>query len=129
MEEFDRRLEEADLVISHGGCTVLSAIRLGKVPVVMPRRKKYGEHVNDHQVQLVQALAEEGRVIPAYEPEDLPGAIGKAMEARGKRLEVGGERKQNRMLELVGKAIEELMKDVGGWRLEGRGSRGKGTGE
>ncbi len=73
--EFERLVAEASLIISHGGATVLEMVRLGKVPVVMPRRKKYGEHVNDHQLELVELLAFEGRVVPAWEPEDLPGAI------------------------------------------------------
>jgi UDP-N-acetylglucosamine transferase subunit ALG13 len=77
-EEFRQLMERASLVICHGGATSLEIIRTGKVPVVMPRRKKYGEIVNDHQVEFVQALAALGRIIPAMEPEDLPGAIVKA---------------------------------------------------
>lgn len=76
---------------------------------MMPRRKKYEEHIDDHQVELVQALAAEGRVIPAYEPEDLPGAIMEAMKRQ--RLEVGGSRREgvkSTLLELVERAIEEL---------------------
>jgi UDP-N-acetylglucosamine transferase subunit ALG13 len=111
MDEFMETLKEADLIVSHGGCgTLLSAVRLGKIPVVMPRRKKYGEHVNDHQVQLTEALAAEGLVIPAYEMEDLPGAIAKAMEMRGKRLEGKDRKNPSSMLELVGRAIEDLLK-------------------
>ena len=85
MDEFDWRLSSARLVICHGGCgTVLQAVRLGKVPVVMPRRKKYQEHVNDHQIQLVEVLASEGYVVPAYEPADLPGAIATAAYRHGR---------------------------------------------
>jgi UDP-N-acetylglucosamine transferase subunit ALG13 len=115
MDEFMRRLKEADLIISHGGCgTLLSAVRLGKIPVVMPRRKKYGEHVNDHQVQLTEALAAEGLVVPAYEPEDLPGAIAEAKRKNGLGIRgLRGKGEQNRMRSLVAQAIEELMKKRG----------------
>jgi UDP-N-acetylglucosamine transferase subunit ALG13 len=112
MDEFGRRVEEANLIISHGGCgTLLQAVRLGKVPVVMPRRKKYGEHINDHQVQLVKALAAEGFIIPAFEPKDLPGAIAKAMEENRRReaLGVRSDEIQSRMREMVAQAIEELI--------------------
>jgi UDP-N-acetylglucosamine transferase subunit ALG13 len=106
MEEFQKQMERADLIITHGGCgTLLSALRLGKVPVVMPRRKQYGEHVNDHQVQLVEALAAEGWVVPAYEPEGLEVAIAKAREC-GRR---NGPRPPSRMVALVGQAIDELI--------------------
>jgi UDP-N-acetylglucosamine transferase subunit ALG13 len=105
MDEFDWRLRSARLVISHGGCgTVLQAIRLGKVPVVMPRRKKHQEHVNDHQMQLVQVLASEGYVVPAYEAGELPGAIAAAMN----RGDPSPDRSPAPMLRLITDAIETI---------------------
>jgi UDP-N-acetylglucosamine transferase subunit ALG13 len=102
---FLKWMEKATLIICHGGCgTLLHSVRLRKVPVAMPRRKKYGEHVNDHQVQLVQALAAEGRVIPAYEPEDLPNAIA---EAR-RRATQPKPPQPSGMIELVAQAVTEL---------------------
>jgi len=107
MEEFEELLKHSDLIISHGGCTLMSIVRLGKIPVAMPRIKKYGEHVNDHQVQLVEALASEGRVIPAYEPGELPVAIEEAK--RRSESGVRSEEKKSPMLNLIAKAIQELM--------------------
>ena len=79
MDEFTKKVSEADLVICHAGAgTLLHVLHAGKVPVVMPRRKQYGELVDDHQVDLVQVLASEGRVIPVFEPDDLEKAITKA---------------------------------------------------
>jgi UDP-N-acetylglucosamine transferase subunit ALG13 len=105
LDEFQQCLEKADLIICHGGCTQITAIRLGKVPVVMPRRRKYSEHVNDHQVQLVHALASEGRIIPAYELEDLPAAIEEARRRNNQPVPPP----PSRMLSLVAQAIEELI--------------------
>jgi UDP-N-acetylglucosamine transferase subunit ALG13 len=105
MEEFEEQLKHSDLIISHGGCTLMSIVHLGKIPVAIPRRKKYGEHVNDHQMQLVEALASEGRIVPAYEPEDLPGAI----EVARRRNRQPVPPPPSRMLGLVSKAIEELI--------------------
>jgi UDP-N-acetylglucosamine transferase subunit ALG13 len=77
---FDCLLRDARIVISHGGCgTILSALRVGKIPVVMPRRASRVEHVNDHQFQLSEALAREGAVFLAVEPKDLPSAIDAAL--------------------------------------------------
>jgi len=106
VEEFCNYMERAELIICHGGCgTLLHALRLGKVPVAMPRRKKYNEHVNDHQVQLVQALSLEGKILVAYEPADLFKAVIEAREERQKPLSIP----LSRMRELVGVAIEELI--------------------
>jgi hypothetical protein len=49
--------------------------------------------------------AEEGRVIPTYEPEDLPGAIAEAR--RRNRQPVSPP--PSRMLDLVSNAIEDLI--------------------
>jgi UDP-N-acetylglucosamine transferase subunit ALG13 len=105
MDEFGQLMEGASLIICHGGCgTQLHAIRLGKIPVVMPRREKYGEHLNDHQMQLVEALAAENKIVPAYEPADLAPAIIEARE-RNKTPLVA---QASPMLSLVAQAIEEL---------------------
>ena len=73
-------------MVCHGGTTQLFAIRLGKVPIVMPRLKRFGEHINDHQVQLVRPWPRKGLVVPAYEPTDLATAITEARQRRGQSV-------------------------------------------
>jgi UDP-N-acetylglucosamine transferase subunit ALG13 len=105
MDTFRSTLEEADVIVSHGGCgTLLNAVRLGKKPVVMPRLKRYGEHVNDHQLQLVAALASEGKIVPAYDSSDLEHAITEAREF-AKPAEAA---QPAAMLKLLSQAIREL---------------------
>jgi UDP-N-acetylglucosamine transferase subunit ALG13 len=104
-DQFARLMGEAAVVVCHGGAGSLHhAFQAAKVPVVMPRRRKYRETLDD-QYELVRTLAREGRIIPAYEPEDLPEAIA---AARGRKLaEVLPA--PSMMLELVGQAVEELL--------------------
>ena len=111
-EEFQQLVQQASLVICHGGATSLEVIRAGKVPVVMPRRKMYGEIVNDHQVEFVQALTTEGRVIPAMEPDDLPAAIAQARQHNMIRRPLPS----SPMVALVAQALEELTGRVGSKR-------------
>jgi UDP-N-acetylglucosamine transferase subunit ALG13 len=106
MDDFVLKIQQAAVIVCHAGTGTLShALRAGKVPVVMPRRKKYGEHVDDHQLELVRALALEGRVIPVYEPEELPAVI--AESRRRKPMPMSPSSQQ--MSQLVAKAIEELI--------------------
>jgi UDP-N-acetylglucosamine transferase subunit ALG13 len=80
MDEFVRNIREAELLILHAGAgSIIYTIEAGKVPVVMPRRAAFGEHVNDHQVELARALAEVGKVVMAEGPEDLALAVGEAI--------------------------------------------------
>jgi len=106
LAEFERCVSEARVVVSHAGAgTLIHVLRAGKAPVVMPRRRKYGEHVDDHQMEIVEVLAADGRVIPAYEPEDLLGAIAEAARRGAQQPPPTPVR----MVELVSQAIEELL--------------------
>lgn len=49
----------SDLVISHAGIgTIILCKEYGIPLVIFPRRKKYGEHSNDHQMEIAKALEE-----------------------------------------------------------------------
>lgn len=63
-EEMTRLVREARIVITHGGpASFLLPIRYGKVPVVMPRIRSFGEHVNDHQLTFCREVAARNRNI------------------------------------------------------------------
>ncbi|MFL4499655.1 glycosyltransferase [Weissella sp. MSCH1] len=56
--EMNRLMTEADVVITHGGpATFLNAFRLGKQPVIVPRKVEFGEHVNNHQSDFITRLS------------------------------------------------------------------------
>lgn len=105
--EFADYVHRASLVIAHGGAgTLIEVLRIGKVPLVMPRRSAYKEHVDDHQIELVQAMAADQRVIPIWEAHDLPSAI---LEGR-QRVQVSQQANiPPRMMHEVEKAIIELL--------------------
>ncbi len=68
-DEFDRRITEADIVISHGATgSVMKALNAGKKVVVVSRLEKYHEHINDHQIQTNEALSDNGYALMA-DPE------------------------------------------------------------
>lgn len=81
--------QKASLVIGHGGTgTILNALKF-KIPiVVVPRRHHYGEHVDDHQVELAQRLAGNELIKVVYELENLESAV-KEMLERGNRVDKG----------------------------------------
>lgn len=63
--EFRAAVATADAVVCHGGVgTLHTAIRAGHVPYVMARRAEHCEVVNDHQVEIIAALAERQLVRP-----------------------------------------------------------------
>lgn len=57
--QFRYLIQHADVVISHGGAgNLLSCLEAGRVPVIIPRRVKFHEHVDDHQVDLVHEASQ-----------------------------------------------------------------------
>lgn len=56
--EFSSYMTHADLVITHGGTgAIIGALKKGKKVIAIPRLAKYGEHVDDHQIQLVDQFS------------------------------------------------------------------------
>ena len=54
-DEFSNEMEKANIVITHGGTgAIIGAVKKGKMVIAVPRRAKYGEHVDDHQLQLIK---------------------------------------------------------------------------
>lgn len=61
-----KNVEDARIVITHGGpASFIMPLQIGKTPIVVPRQKKFDEHVNDHQVEFARNVAERmGAIIP-----------------------------------------------------------------
>lgn len=69
-------MQQARVIITHAGtATVMQSLSLGKIPVVAPRLARYGEHVDDHQLELVHALTAQNLIVPFMPGDDLAQAI------------------------------------------------------
>lgn len=75
--EMKKKVAEARVVITHGGpSSFIMPLQIGKTPIVVPRKKEFGEHVNDHQVDFSNTVAERmGTIIVVEELEKLGNAI------------------------------------------------------
>lgn len=61
---------KADTVIAHGGTgAIIGAVKKGKKVIAVPRLAKFGEHVDDHQLQLISQF-EEMKLIEACNDVD-----------------------------------------------------------
>ncbi len=71
--------EDASVVIAHAGAgCIVTALGFAKPLVVVPRYKKFGEHVDDHQLDIAGALEKEKIAVPVYDIADLLTALKKA---------------------------------------------------
>ena len=68
----------ADIVVSHGASgSIMKALNAGKKVIAVTRLEKYGEHINDHQIQNNEAFAENGYVLAVFEMDSLGNAFQK----------------------------------------------------
>ncbi|WP_270314697.1 glycosyltransferase [Streptococcus infantarius] len=71
--EMEDYMNRADIIITHGGpATFMGAIAKGKKPIVVPRQEKFGEHVNDHQIEFAEQVSERfGNIVVVEEINEL----------------------------------------------------------
>lgn len=75
-EEFESKMDEADMIITHAGTGVIvNAVKKEKKVIALPRLAKYGEHVDNHQIQLINEFKELNFIEPVYDVEKLENAI------------------------------------------------------
>jgi len=75
-EAFDCFFRRASGIISHAGMgTITMALDNKKPLLVMPRLKKHGEVVNNHQGAIAKRFSELGHILVVYDVKDLPDGI------------------------------------------------------
>jgi UDP-N-acetylglucosamine transferase subunit ALG13 len=76
VEDFKEYQKKADLIISHGGTgSLIGALKMGKQVLAVPRLAKYGEHSDDHQLQVSGVLEKEGYLRLVLDMDDLIKSI------------------------------------------------------
>lgn len=72
-DEMRAAMAAADVVVCHAGTgSALTAFELGKVPLVLPREARHGEHVDDHQQLTARELRRRGLAVVAGVDDLMP---------------------------------------------------------
>lgn len=96
-EDYEEKLNQSDIVISHGGTgAIIKALKANKQVIAVPRREKLGEHSDDHQLQIVELFSKQGLIKSVLEVDDLQQAIKdivknpiiKKFDSKGKIIEI-----------------------------------------
>jgi UDP-N-acetylglucosamine transferase subunit ALG13 len=75
-DSFGAKMQEADTVITHAGTgAIIGAVKAGKKVIAVPRLSKYGEHVDDHQTQIIDQFNEMNLILGLAGVEQLEAAI------------------------------------------------------
>lgn len=104
MEEFDKLMQKCDLLITHGGVgSIITGLKCNKKVIAVPRLAKYGEHVNDHQKQIIEKFSDNGNIIGVENLDDLGEALKKVKKFKPKKYKSN----TNNMISLIEKIIDE----------------------
>ena len=71
-DEMEKYIDKCDLVITHAGTgSIVMPLKKDKKVIACARLSKFGEHVDDHQVELVDVFYSEGYILKIDEDTSL----------------------------------------------------------
>jgi Uncharacterized conserved protein len=106
--EFRDQMSRADIVITHGGTgAIISAVKQGKKVIAVPRLAKFGEHVDDHQLQLIEQFRELNLICECHDCDEIWKSVEKV-----KNIEYNGyESNTNRIIEDIEEFVRKGLRD------------------
>ena len=109
-QDMNKYIEEARIVITHGGpASFIAPLQVGKIPIVVPRQKQFGEHVNDHQLEFCKAVEERmGNIIVVEDISNLSDIIDNYESlCKDKTLDSSNHNK------VFNEQLEEIVRELG----------------
>jgi UDP-N-acetylglucosamine transferase subunit ALG13 len=77
--DFFRLLDAAEVVVTHGGVnSIMATMEHGRPLVIVPKMKVFGEHIDDHQLEISEMMEKRYDVIVVRDMAQLPKAIERA---------------------------------------------------
>lgn len=117
-DELHRLVAAADVVVTHGGpATILEVRSLGKLPVVVPRDPRWGEHVDAHQLRFARRLGEMGLVALCETQQLFEQTLGRAVrDPAAFRIEPVQDARTASAVDAVGAVVEDAIREARGRR-------------
>lgn len=104
--EHEKILRDCSLIISHAGLgNIMQAKKFRKPIIVVPRRKKYGEHIDDHQLEIAKYMEKRGMCIAVYGLGELKEKI---REAKKMKLEYA-DKKSSEAVKMIKRCVDSIM--------------------
>lgn len=102
IEDYQRK---ADLIITHGGVgSIITSLKLGKKVIAIPRLHEYGEHVNNHQIDIVELFSKKGYILGCEDVNKLEETLKKVESFTPEKYELNN----HMMLNIIEDFIEKV---------------------
>lgn len=104
MDEFDEMIKKCDLLITHGGVgSIITGLKNNKKVIAAARLSKYNEHVNDHQLQIIDNFSKEGYILKLDNFDDVDKLIKESSKFKPKKFKSNTDN----MINLIDREIEK----------------------
>lgn len=91
-DEFNKYIDNCDILITHGGVgSIITAVKKGKKVIAAARLKKYKEHVNDHQKQIIKEFEHKGYLLELKDFNQIGKTLNKAKKFKPKKFKSNTE--------------------------------------
>ena len=92
LDKFDSLMKECDILITHGGVgSILTGLKNNKKVIAAARLSKYKEHVNDHQLQIINKFVKEGYILELKDFDKLDKVLKKVSGFKPKKYKSNTE--------------------------------------
>lgn len=107
-DEFETYVKKCDLLIAHSGvATIITGLKFDRPVIVVPRLAKFGEHVDDHQLEIAKSFAAKNFILMCEDSDNLNSLIDEA------RVHVFDKyiSRREKMIDTIREYIHSIQKD------------------
>lgn len=103
-EEFTKKIKESNLIITHAGTgVIINALKLNKKVIAIPRLSKYKEHVDNHQIQIINQFSSQNFIESVEDIKLLADTIEKIKNKKFKKYISSNEKIIETIIEFIEK--------------------------
>lgn len=102
-DEMAELVEKADLIVTHGGTgSIIGPLKQGKKVIACARLQKYGEHIDNHQEELVSIFSDEGYILEIKDGDSFDEIVEKAKTFTPKQYQSNTDKFIEKLKEKIG---------------------------
>ena len=106
IDEMDKLVKKCDILITHGGVgSIINGLNYNKKVIAVPRLKKYKEHTNDHQEQIVNNFYNEGYILKLDEEDKLEDVLKQLKKFKPNKYKSNNDKFANLILKEIDKYL------------------------
>lgn len=102
LADFNNYIKNCDILVTHCGVgSIIDGLKANKIVVGAARLKEYGEHTNNHQVQIRDKFASEGYILKLDNFADLGKILNQAKKFKPKKFKPNNEKMKKAITDFI----------------------------